>query len=275
MSEDGVECSAKRRLSISPRRGLESPDKKARNEFQDSKDIDRKPNPERLSDYVEARTGQLANHHNNNHNAMDIDHNSNRMPTSATSSRFPQSISARSSPPDSPKDDGEARLSVPLPSQPRSMAPKWATSAPAEADHMGYSSSSSRSSNRHQAQPPLSTSAPPGVASPPSFNLSNGQPLVNPPLKTQAAFVGKLYAMLEDEDIARTGLIQWSADGAIFTCPNPTEFAKYVNCLYHTIYSANDQNRPTKVLQAQQLAEFRPTIKHVLVSPLYPRCYSC
>lgn len=53
-----------------------------------------------------------------------------------------------------------------------------------------------------------------------------GQTLVNPPLKTQAAFVGKLYAMLEDEEITRTGLIHWSADGTIFTCPNPTEFAK-------------------------------------------------
>jgi len=32
-----------------------------------------------------------------------------------------------------------------------------------------------------------------------SFTHPTGQPLVNPPLKTQAAFVGKLYAMLEDK----------------------------------------------------------------------------
>ncbi|OWT37336.1 hypothetical protein C362_04346 [Cryptococcus neoformans Bt1] len=34
--------------------------------------------------------------------------------------------------------------------------------------------------------------------------------------------------MLEDEDIAKTGLIYWSAKGTTFTCPNPTEFSKAV-----------------------------------------------
>ncbi|KIR71855.1 hypothetical protein I310_04538 [Cryptococcus deuterogattii CA1014] len=34
--------------------------------------------------------------------------------------------------------------------------------------------------------------------------------------------------MLEDEDIAKTGLIYWSAKGTTFTCPNPTEFSKVV-----------------------------------------------
>ncbi|EAL19201.1 hypothetical protein CNBH3000 [Cryptococcus deneoformans B-3501A] len=34
--------------------------------------------------------------------------------------------------------------------------------------------------------------------------------------------------MLEDEDIAKTGLIYWSANGTTFTCPNPTEFSKVV-----------------------------------------------
>ena len=163
---------------------------------------------------------------------MDIDSTSNRLPTSATSSRFPQSTSAQSSPPGSPEDSqarrslSRDRLSAPLSTQSRMMAPKWATSAPNEPEQMAYSSSSSRSSNRPQIPPQFSTSAPSQIPSPPSYNLSNGQPLVNPPLKTQAAFVGKLYAMLEDEDIARTGLIQWSPDGSVFTCPNPTEFAK-------------------------------------------------
>jgi hypothetical protein len=72
----------------------------------------------------------------------------------------------------------------------------------------------------------LSNSAPSRSSPPLSFNLSTGQPLVNPPLKTQAAFVGKLYTMLEDEEIAKTGLIHWSADGTVFTCPDPTEFSK-------------------------------------------------
>ncbi|ORY26717.1 HSF-type DNA-binding-domain-containing protein, partial [Naematelia encephala] len=66
------------------------------------------------------------------------------------------------------------------------------------------------------------------MPSPPGFALSSGVPLVNPPAKTQAAFVGKLYKMLEDPDIARTGLIRWSPDGRIFTCPNPTEFSKTI-----------------------------------------------
>ena len=222
MSRDGYESNTKRRLSL--RGGAGSPEKKPRNDSEMSKDIN--TNPERLSDYVEARTAQYPN------NAMDIDSTSNRLPTSATSSRFPQSTSAQSSPPGSPEDRqarrslSRDRLSAPLSTQPRMMAPKWATSAPNEPEQMAYSSSSSRSSNRPQIPPQFSTSAPSQIPSPPSYNLSNGQPLVNPPLKTQAAFVGKLYAMLEDEDIARTGLIQWSPDGSVFTCPNPTEFAK-------------------------------------------------
>ncbi|ORX40678.1 hypothetical protein BD324DRAFT_15361 [Kockovaella imperatae] len=89
--------------------------------------------------------------------------------------------------------------------------------------------SSSYSSSRYSrpSQQGLSTSAPSRFPSPPpSFSLSSGRPLVQPPAKTQAAFVGKLYAMLEDEEIIKTGLIHWSPDGTIFTCPNPTEFAK-------------------------------------------------
>ena len=45
-------------------------------------------------------------------------------------------------------------------------------------------------------------------------------------IKTQAVFVGKLYAMLEDEDIKRSGLIGWSDDGNVFSCLNPTEFSR-------------------------------------------------
>jgi hypothetical protein len=90
------------------------------------------------------------------------------------------------------------------------------------------SSSSSRSSTRPLRQN-VPTNIPPStrIPSPPlGFNLSTGQPLVNPPMKTQAAFVGKLYSMLEDDDILTTGLIHWSSEGTTFTCPNPTEFSK-------------------------------------------------
>lgn len=66
------------------------------------------------------------------------------------------------------------------------------------------------------------------MPSPPGLTLSTGQPLVNPPLKTQAAFVGKLYSMLEDEEIRQSGLLYWSNNGTTFICPNPTEFSKWV-----------------------------------------------
>ena len=103
--------------------------------------------------------------------------------------------------------------------------PKWRT-ASVDLDNPppGRSTASARSSiNTGFPHNPGTISRMP---SPPSFNLSSGRPLVNPPLKTQAAFVGKLYAMLEDADIKKTGLIYWSPDGSIFTCPNPTEFSK-------------------------------------------------
>jgi hypothetical protein len=44
--------------------------------------------------------------------------------------------------------------------------------------------------------------------------------------KNQPVFVTKLYNMLEDPAIARTGLLKWSADGAGFVCTDPTEFAR-------------------------------------------------
>ncbi|RXK37767.1 hypothetical protein M231_04923 [Tremella mesenterica] len=114
---------------------------------------------------------------------------------------------------------------------PRQTAPMWQTVqssvSAGEEDQPPAAMSSSRAHSRQHPYT-LSTSAPPRVPSPPGFSLSTGAPLVNPPAKTQAAFVGKLYAMLEDEDILKTGLIHWSPDGSIFTCPNPTEFAKVV-----------------------------------------------
>jgi hypothetical protein len=46
------------------------------------------------------------------------------------------------------------------------------------------------------------------------------------PPRTQAAFVNKLYSMLEDNKIADSRLLYWSTDGTSFVCPNPTEFSK-------------------------------------------------
>jgi hypothetical protein len=102
----------------------------------------------------------------------------------------------------------------------RFSGPRWTTA---------QSSSNSSSSSSHPRPPPVTdgVSGDDRPRSPPTrLTLSTGQPLVNPPLKTQAAFVGKLFSMLEDEEIGKTGLIHWSSGGSTFTCPNPTEFAK-------------------------------------------------
>ncbi|WRT70306.1 uncharacterized protein IL334_007304 [Kwoniella shivajii] len=165
-------------------------------------------------------------------------------PSTATSTKFThQSTSSYSSPSSSNGEDhaGHGRNRGPdrsssfstrrvkhhrRPSYP----PSWVTD---NDRHRGLpSGSSSKPPNiRTQSyQATSSTSVPASKPSspPPGFNLSSGQPLVNPPQKTQAAFVGKLYSMLEDEEIVKTGLIFWSAEGATFTCPNPQDFSKAV-----------------------------------------------
>ena len=111
----------------------------------------------------------------------------------------------------------------------RSVKPTWTTSeGPA---HGGDDESTLRpassisSSSRHNI--PHSASVPTRLSSPATpYYSASGQSVSNPPQKVQSAFVGKLYAMLQDDDITRTGLIHWSADGSVFTCPNPTEFAR-------------------------------------------------
>lgn len=44
----------------------------------------------------------------------------------------------------------------------------------------------------------------------------------------QAAFVNKLYQMLEDPNVTRSGLLEWAHDGKSFICNNPAEFAREV-----------------------------------------------
>lgn len=150
--------------------------------------------------------------------------------TSSKSGRTNRSVAAQST--DSGPSSNPSRSTLPPPHrQPHShpwdpplpmSAPRWRTSSQ---EHDQPTPTQSTRPPRNPDQP--SSSAPSRLPSPPpSFSLSSGQPLVNPPLKTQAAFVGKLYAMLEDEEIKETGLIYWSQDGQIFTCPNPTEFAR-------------------------------------------------
>ncbi|KAE8539527.1 hypothetical protein D1P53_004629 [Cryptococcus gattii VGV] len=166
-------------------------------------------------------------------------------PSTVSSSRFPQSISSFSSPSSTVDGDDRDRLQRFLPhpsnsirdgssstvmSQHHPQTAGWSNieSGKSSLSTTSQSQSSSKSASRQQltSNQFSQTAAALQQSSPPiTFNLSTDQPLVNPPPKTQAAFVGKLYSMLEDEDIAKTGLIYWSAKGTTFTCPNPTEFS--------------------------------------------------
>ncbi|WWC64681.1 uncharacterized protein I303_107292 [Kwoniella dejecticola CBS 10117] len=159
-------------------------------------------------------------------------------PQTGTSTRFTHS--SYSSPGSSTEDDRDrsfhdrrsGRLDDTYPSQHR-RRPSYPSAWDIGENERGNLSAASSSRQPHRSQlhhsaANTSINASRNSSPPPSSNLSSGQPLVNPPQKTQAAFVGKLYSMLEDEDIAKTGLIYWSAEGTTFTCPNPQEFSKVV-----------------------------------------------
>lgn len=179
-------------------------------------------------------------------------------PSTVSSSRFPQSTSSFSSPSSTVDGDDRDRLQRCLPhpsnsirdgscstvmSQHHQQTAGWSNieSGKSSLSTTSQSQSSSKSASRQQltSNQFTQTAAALQQSSPPiTFNLSTDQPFINPPPKTQAAFVGKLYSMLEDEDIAKTGLIYWSAKGTTFTCPNPTEFSKYVYRLLELIFTS-------------------------------------
>lgn len=178
-------------------------------------------------------------------------------PSTVSSSRFPQSTSSFSSPSSTIDGDDRDRVQRSLPhpsnsirdgssstvmSQHHQQAADWSNIESGKSfSTTSQSQSSSKSASRQQLTSNQSTQTIAALqqSSPPiTFNLTADQPLVNPPPKTQAAFVGKLYSMLEDEDIAKTGLIYWSAKGTTFTCPNPTEFSKYVYRLLELIFTS-------------------------------------
>ncbi|KAI7891827.1 HSF-type DNA-binding-domain-containing protein [Mucor mucedo] len=62
--------------------------------------------------------------------------------------------------------------------------------------------------------------------SPSSTEATLTQPTLPANMKTQAAFVNKLYKMLEDPDTSE--LISWSSHGDLFSVSNPTSFSKTV-----------------------------------------------
>jgi hypothetical protein len=137
-------------------------------------------------------------------------------------------------------DDGDSSRPAPRPSTSAPRAPTWQTDAPA-ADQRQWSREQKPSirareetrddRNRDHLDPrgPM-PSRPSGSTHHDERRSPSGgayaNQLVQPPPKTQAAFVGKLYSMLEDDKIRRSGLLHWSQDGSSFVCPNPTEFSK-------------------------------------------------
>nr|XP_019003326.1 uncharacterized protein I203_04364 [Kwoniella mangroviensis CBS 8507]OCF66787.1 hypothetical protein I203_04364 [Kwoniella mangroviensis CBS 8507] len=167
--------------------------------------------------------------------AIDLTEESEQ-PQTATSARFTHS--SYSSPSDSTEEERDRALRERVGHRSSDPSHRRHPSYPSawvigdnERGGLSAGSSSRQPNQSHPHHPPLSSTsaaASRNSSPPPSLNLSSGQPLVNPPQKTQAAFVGKLYSILEDEDIVKTGLIYWSAEGTTFTCPNPQEFAKVV-----------------------------------------------
>ncbi|CAG8516464.1 155_t:CDS:2 [Ambispora gerdemannii] len=85
-----------------------------------------------------------------------------------------------------------------------------------------------RSENIKKDQTITVTTSSPTSVSPTTSTLANIS--LNPNMssnhKTQAAFVNKLYTMVEDQSIQH--LISWAPSGDVFSVSNPTEFSKTV-----------------------------------------------
>ncbi|CAO3689215.1 unnamed protein product [Rhizopus stolonifer] len=86
-------------------------------------------------------------------------------------------------------------------------------------DSRSSSINSSSSENRHYKRIKLDTAQI-------ETNDDATENINNSAVKTQAAFVNKLYKMLEDDQI--TEYISWSLQGDLFSVPNPTSFSKCV-----------------------------------------------
>ncbi|KAI8333044.1 HSF-type DNA-binding-domain-containing protein [Chlamydoabsidia padenii] len=85
------------------------------------------------------------------------------------------------------------------------------------------SSSSSSSSSSNMKQQPVTTERSTSVCGKGKGKATDNE---SPTNRTQAAFVNKLYKMLEDESIQH--LINWSENGDLFSVSNPTAFSKLV-----------------------------------------------
>lgn len=154
----------------------------------------------------------------------DQEYSSPTMSSPGSSSSDRGSGTARGSAPPRHAHGGESSSSASWPRR-----PTWQTeglSDRREQPHWQHDVRDSRDQLDQRSQSDSKTTSLSRGATPSTSALA---PNPQAPVKNQAAFVNKLYSMLEDEKIAKSGLLYWSADGTSFVCPNPTEFSKFVS----------------------------------------------
>ncbi|CAO3665635.1 unnamed protein product [Umbelopsis ramanniana] len=103
-----------------------------------------------------------------------------------------------------------------------------------------------------------------------SLAATTADPMPLPVHKTQAAFVNKLYRMLEDHEMQ--DLISWSPSGDLFSVSNPTQFSKVVLPQYfkhnnwqsfvrqlnmYGFHKVNDMIHHSNITNESQAWEFR------------------
>ncbi|KAJ2956176.1 hypothetical protein NQZ79_g7948 [Umbelopsis isabellina] len=129
---------------------------------------------------------------------------------------------------------------------------------------------SSNSSAKSEDVLPSNVTQEKGSTSLQSSSSTSSDPAPLPVHKTQAAFVNKLYRMLEDPEMQ--DLISWSPSGDLFSVANPTQFSKVVLPQYfkhnnwqsfvrqlnmYGFHKVNDMIHHSNITNESQAWEFR------------------
>ncbi|CAM0136982.1 Flocculation suppression protein [Umbelopsis sp. WA50703] len=129
---------------------------------------------------------------------------------------------------------------------------------------------SSNSSGKSEDVLPSNVVQEKGSTSLQSSSSTSSDPAPLPVHKTQAAFVNKLYRMLEDPEMQ--DLISWSLSGDLFSVANPTQFSKIVLPQYfkhnnwqsfvrqlnmYGFHKVNDMIHHSNITNESQAWEFR------------------
>ncbi|KAG2171826.1 hypothetical protein INT43_008206 [Umbelopsis isabellina] len=129
---------------------------------------------------------------------------------------------------------------------------------------------SSNSSAKSEDVLPSNITQEKGSTSLQSSSSTSSDPAPLPVHKTQAAFVNKLYRMLEDPEMQ--DLISWSPSGDLFSVANPTQFSKVVLPQYfkhnnwqsfvrqlnmYGFHKVNDMIHHSNITNESQAWEFR------------------